>query len=297
MPEHLIFDYVAALPRSAAARPADRVGRHPRARSWPPACRRNRRPVRTSRDNGHPVPGQRPGPPGQRPGPPGPPGQRSGPPNPPYGPGGRGPGGPGGYPPQSGGDGGPFGSRRNLILAIVGGVVLVGAAIGIGFWLARPDTTATPPPVGQVSAAARLGVGGAELPPPSTPSGSASPSPSPSASGGSTAPDALPAGPPLAPNLIVVPMRTDDEDEDNASALPGRRGRRRHAAEAGRAGRQAGESHAAEGPDLDHLPGGRHAARDGLGRQGRSAISPTGSRPAATTWPAPAGARPTRRPW
>ena len=131
---------------------------------------------------------------------------------PPYGPGGRGPGGPGGYPPQSGGDGGPFGSRRNLILAIVGGVVLVGAAIGIGFWLVKPNTTATPPPVGQVSPPPASQT---TTPPPSapaTPSGSVTPSASPS--GGSTAPAALPAGPPLAPNLIVVPMRTDDDDDD-----------------------------------------------------------------------------------
>src|SRR6478672_10061880 len=148
MPEHLIFDYVAGLRRQPL--PAVPLGsaalvRPQLAASVPPQnpngpYQQGPRP---------PGPGQRPGPPGQRPGPPG---QRSGPPIPPYGPGGRGPGGPGGYPPQSGGDGGPFGSRRNLILAIVGGVVLVGAAIGIGFWLARPDTTATPPPVGQVSA-------------------------------------------------------------------------------------------------------------------------------------------------
>ncbi|HEY5980342.1 MAG TPA: hypothetical protein VIT41_11975 [Microlunatus sp.] len=133
---------------------------------------------------------------------------------PPYGPGGRGPGGPGGYPPQPGGDGGPFGSRRNLILAIVGGVVLIGAAIGIGFWLVKPGTSATPPPVGQVSAPP---VSQPATPLPSTtaaPSGSATPSPSPSASGGSTASGALPAGPALAPNLLVVPMRTDDDDED-----------------------------------------------------------------------------------
>ena len=160
-----------------------------------------------------PGPGQRPGPggpPGQRPGPPGP---RSGPPLPPYGPGGRGPGGPGGHPPQTGGDG-PLGSRRNLILAIIGGVVLIGAAIGIGFWLARPDPTATPP-VGQVSPPPGTETV-APSAPPITPSGtpSTSPSASPSTSGGSTAPAALPAGPALAPNLIVVPMRTDDDDED-----------------------------------------------------------------------------------
>jgi hypothetical protein len=93
-------------------------------------------------------------------------------------------------------------------------VVLVGAAIGIGFWLARPDTTAPPPPVGQVSAPPASETAAPSSPPPSTPSGSASPSPSPSTSGGSTAPAALPAGPPLAPNLIVVPMRTEDDDAD-----------------------------------------------------------------------------------
>ena len=210
MPEHLTFDDIAdfrvqllpAAPSGSAALLSPHL-----AASVPPQpptgpYQQGQRP---------PGPGQRPGPPGQ---PPGPPGQRSGPPVPPYGPGGRGPGGPGGHPPQSGGDGGPFGSRRNLILAIVGGVVLVGAAIGIGFWLARPDTTATPPPVGQVSAPPASETAAPSSAPPSTPSGSASPSPSDSASGGSTAPGALPAGPPLGPNLLVVPMRTDDDDED-----------------------------------------------------------------------------------
>ena len=213
MPEHLIFDYVVCVPRSAAA--AMPLG-SAALQSPQVAASVPQQPPNGPYQQGQrpPGPGQRPGPPGQRPGPPGPPGPRSGPPIPPYGPGGRGPGGPGGYPPQSGGDGGPFGSRRNLILAIVGGVVLVGAAIGIGFWLARPDTTATPPPVGQVSAPPASETAAPSSAPPSTPSGSASPSPSPSASGGSTAPGALPAGPPLAPNLIVVPMRTDDDDED-----------------------------------------------------------------------------------
>lgn len=152
-----------------------------------------------------------PAPPGQRPGPPGP---RNGPPLPPYGPGGRGPGGPGGYPPPSGGDG-PFGSRRNLILAIVGGVVLVGAAIGIGFWLARPDTTATTS-VGQVSPPPGVETPAPSSVPPSVPSGtpSTSPSSTPSTSGGSAAPDALPAGPPIPANLIIVPMRTADDDSD-----------------------------------------------------------------------------------
>jgi WD40 repeat protein len=209
MPEHLIFDFVTALRTQPlpAGPPGSALlaGPHLTASAPPPPSgpyQPGQRP---------PAPGQRPGPPGQRPGPPGP---RSGPPIPPYGPGGRGPGGPGGYPPQTGGDGGPFGSRRNLILAIVGGVVLVGAAIGIGFWLARPDTTATPPPVGQVSAPPASETAAPSSPPPSTPSASASPSPSPSTSGGSTAPAALPAGPPLAPNLIVVPMRTEDDDAD-----------------------------------------------------------------------------------
>ena len=214
MPEHLILDHLASLlPRPIPALPtgsAAIIGPQAAASAPPPPTgpyQPGQRP---------PVPGQRPGPPGppgQRPGPPGPPGQRQGPPNAPYGPGGRGPGGPGGYPPQSGGDGGPFGSRRNLILAIVGAVVLVGAAIGIGFFLARPDTTATPPPVGQVSPPPASESTAPSSAAPSIPSGS--PSPSPSVSGGSAAPDALPAGPPIAPNLMLVPMRTDDEDEDN----------------------------------------------------------------------------------
>jgi hypothetical protein len=209
MPEHVIFDFVAALrtqPLPAGASGTALLASSHLAASAPPPPSGPYQPGQRP-----PVPGQRPGPPGQRPGPPGP---RSGPPIPPYGPGGRGPGGPGGYPPQSGGDGGPFGSRRNLILAIVGGVVLVGAAIGIGFWLARPDTTATPPPVGQVSAPPATETAAPSSPPPSTSSGSVSPSPSPSTSAGSTAPAALPAGPPLAPNLIVVPMRTEDDDAD-----------------------------------------------------------------------------------
>ncbi len=158
-----------------------------------------------------PGPGQRPGPPGQRPGPPG---QRPGPPIPPYGPGGRGPGGPGGYPPQSGGEG-PFGSRRNLILAIVGGVVLVGAAIGIGYFLVRPDTTATPPTVGQVSAPPASPSTAPTSAAPSTASGSPSATPSTSPSGGSAAPGVLPAGPPLNPNLVVVPMRTENDDKSS----------------------------------------------------------------------------------
>ena len=157
MREHLIFDSVVAL--GIGPIPAGPQGSAALVefRSWPQACRRNRRTVRTSRDNGHQLPVSargRPGHPGHR--------NRTA------------------YPAvrtrwsrsrwagwiyhacPSGGDGGPFGSRRNLILAIVGGVVLVGAAIGIGFWLARPDTTATPPPV-DGERPARLGVGGAQL--------------------------------------------------------------------------------------------------------------------------------------
>lgn len=150
-----------------------------------------------------PNPPQRPVPPGQRPVPP----------TPPYGPGGRVPGGPGGFPPQAGG-GGPSGSRRNLILVIIGAVVLAAAAVGIGFWLARPNTTTGTPTGGQFSA-------GSETPPvftpatPATPAGSASPS----ASGtgnptGGSGGGVLPAGPPLGQNVVVVPMRTGDDDED-----------------------------------------------------------------------------------
>src|SRR5687768_16421393 len=110
MPEHVIFDFVAAVRTQPLPAGASGTALHPSshlAASAPPQPRGPNQPGQRP-----PVPGQRPGPPGQRPGPPGP---RSGPPIPPYGPGGRGPGGPGGYPPQSGGDGGPFGSRRNLI--------------------------------------------------------------------------------------------------------------------------------------------------------------------------------------
>ncbi len=94
-------------------------------------------------------------------------------------------------------------------------MVLIGAAIGIGFWLARPDTTATPP-VGQVSAPPATETVAPSSAPPATPSGSPSttPSASPSTSGGSTSPDALPAGPPIPANLMVVPMRTQDDDTD-----------------------------------------------------------------------------------
>jgi Tol biopolymer transport system component len=157
-------------------------------------------------------------PPGQRPVPPG---QRPGPATQAHGASGRGPGGPGGYPPQAGDGGGPLGSRRNLILAIIGGVVLVAAAIGIGFWLFKPNSTAVPPPAGQISAAPPSPSTPATPTAPSagaTPSGSpASDTADPSAPGSPSAPTgpaALPAGAPLAPNLILVPMRTEDDDED-----------------------------------------------------------------------------------
>ena len=187
-----------------------------------------------------PVPGQRPGPPGQRPGPPG---QRPGPPIPPYGPGGRGPGGPGGYPPQSGGDGGPFGSRRNLILAIVGGVVLIGAAIGIGFWLVKPGGSATPPPVGQVSAAARLP--GHDAPPfdarhpvrigVAVTVGDWRIDGAGRATGGST------AGPQSDRGADAHRRRR----RRHPTALPGRCRKLRRPREAARSGREAGEPHAA----------------------------------------------------
>lgn len=175
--------------------------------STPPSSgpQQQRPPGPPQRPTGPPVP------PGHRPGPPGP---RNGPPPPPYGTGGRGPGGPGGYPPQGGGDG-PFGSRRNLVLAIVGGVLLIGAAIGIGFWLARPDTTATPP-IGQVSPPSDAETAAPSSPTPGAPTATPSipPSASPSTSGGSPSPGTLPAGPPIPANLLVVPMRTGDDDSD-----------------------------------------------------------------------------------
>lgn len=204
MPENLIFDYFAAAPTE----PLPAVPTGSAMVSSPPSPR-----LAASM----PTPPQRPVPPGQRPMPPLPPGQRPGPPTQPYG-GGRGPGGPGGYPPQSSGGGGPFGSRRNLILAIVGAVVLIGAAVAIGFWFAKPDTStvAAPSPGGQVSAPTTAVT--PTTPPSATgsPSAPASPTTAPStpASGGTTAPAALPAGPPIGQNLVVVPMRTEDDDED-----------------------------------------------------------------------------------
>ena len=237
MPEHLIFDYFAAAATEPlpAVPTGSAVATSPRS---PQAAASMPNPPQ--RPAGPPGAGQRPGPPGQRPLPPG---QRPGPATQAYGAGGRGPGGPGGYPPQSGGDGGPLGSRRNLILAIVGAVVLIGAAVAIGFWLARPDTTAAPPG-GQITAPPATGTPSTT---PATPSSPATPlSASPSAggsgsatpSGGASSPAsaALPAGPPLGQNLIVVPMRTD-EDEDSRplylvdsnggtpQALPGSDGR------------------------------------------------------------------------
>ena len=208
-PEHLIFDYFAGAPTeplpavptgsSAALSP-----RSPQVMASAPA-----------------TPPQRPVPPG-----PGgrPPGQRPGPPTQPYGAGGRGgPGGPG-YPPQAGGgSGGPLGSRRNLILAIVGGVVGVGAAIGLGFWLFRPETTVVAPPTGQVSAPpATAAPSGASPTPsaslPSTSATSSSTNPSapgtPTAGSSSSAPAGLPVAAPLPANLVVVPMRTDSDDDD-----------------------------------------------------------------------------------
>ncbi|HEU5485484.1 MAG TPA: Hsp70 family protein [Microlunatus sp.] len=215
MPEHLIFDYFSAAPTEPL--PAVPAGA---------AVASSPRTPLVAASASHPP--QRPaGPPGQRPLPPGqqrpmPPGQRPGPATQPYG-GGHGPGGPGGYPPQSGGGGGPFGSRRNLILAIVGAVVLVGAAVAIGFWLARPETTVTgTPPGGQVTAPTGPATPVSTPATPGTPSAPTTPLSSSPSAGGSTTPSAgasppaaaLPAGPPLAQNLVVVPMRTDDDDED-----------------------------------------------------------------------------------
>jgi Tol biopolymer transport system component len=94
-------------------------------------------------------------------------------------------------------------------------VVLVGAAIGIGYFLVRPDTTATPPTVGQVSAPPASPSTAPTSAAPSTASGSPSATPSTSPSGGSAAPGVLPAGPPLNPNLVVVPMRTENDDKSS----------------------------------------------------------------------------------
>ena len=218
MPEHLIFDYFAAAATEPlpAVPTGSAVATSPRSPQIAASM-----PTPPQRPTGPVGQGQRPGPPGQGPMPPG---QRPGPATQAYGAGGRGPGGPGGYPPQSGGDGGPMGSRRNLILAIIGAVVLIGAAIGIGFWLARPETTATPPG-GQITAPPASGSPATAPATPATPGTPATPvAPSASASGGGSATPssgtsapaaALPAGPPLAQNLIVVPMRTDEDDEDS----------------------------------------------------------------------------------
>lgn len=209
MPENLIFDYFSsrpteplpAVPSGAAMASSPRSPQV--AASMPP-------------------PPQRPGGPGQRPGPPGPPGAPGAPrapgqrPGPPYGGGGHGPGGPGGYPPQAGGDG-P--SRRNLILAIVGGVVLVAAAVGIGYWLFKPDTdVVTGTPGGQISSAPATGSPaaptGPSTPVSAPPSGSATPSGPAGPSTSSPASSGLPAGPPLAPSQVIIPMRTSDDDDD-----------------------------------------------------------------------------------
>lgn len=221
MSEHLIFDYFSAAPTEPL--PAVPTGSMSPVRAPLPAGAAAATSPRSPQlAASMPTPPQRPVPPGQRPMPPMPPGQRPGPPTQPYGGGGRGPGGPGGYPGSSGG-GGPFGSRRNLILAIVGAVVLIGAAVAIGFWFTRPDTStvAAPSPGGQITAPpTSASTGPAPSGSPSTSSsanGTSSPSASASSAptdGGSTAPAALPAGPPIAQNLIVVPMQTEDDDED-----------------------------------------------------------------------------------
>jgi len=92
---------------------------------------------------------------------PGSPGARPGyepepPPTQPYG-AGSGPGGPGGYPPGPGGDGsGGFGGK--LISIIAGALVLVGAAVGVGFMIsgrgAPPTPSATPSTTPSVSPSA-----------------------------------------------------------------------------------------------------------------------------------------------
>lgn len=90
---------------------------------------------------------------------------------------------------------GDGGSRGKLILAIIGGVLAVALAIGIGFWVGRPKTT---PPTGTPSIV------------PST-----SPTPTPTQTPGDNA-DAqlgLPTAEPIAANLIVVPMRTADDEQ------------------------------------------------------------------------------------
>lgn len=197
MPEHLIFDYFTEPIPSAASASTPQQG---------PA--------------GPPPSGQRPIPPGQYPAPPG---HRPGPPTQPYG-GGRGPGGPAGYPPKSGG-GGPFGSRRNLVLAIIGAIVLVAVAIGIGFWLSKPKETVTGTPGGQISAPGteQSPVGSPPVtgaPPETSATASGAPDAPPTggtggpSSGESVSPNTLPAGPPLPPTVVVVPMRTDDDDSD-----------------------------------------------------------------------------------
>lgn len=112
-----------------------------------------------------------------------------------------------------GGGDGPFGSRRNLILVIVGAVVLVGVAIGIGYWVAKPDATTGAPEGGQISAppVSQTPVTTTQT---STPTGSQSPTASgtSTATAGSGQANALPVGPPLGQNMIVVPMRTQDDD-------------------------------------------------------------------------------------
>ncbi len=186
-------------------------------------------------------PGQRP--PGQQ-GQPGggrraaPPGYPPGPQTQPYGT--RGPGGPGGYPPGPGGNGsGPFGSRRRLILIIVGIVVLVAAAVGVGVLITRPSgEVANPSPsivVPQASTPATPGTpatpaqtGAPSASPAGTPSGAASPSGT-SASSPTTQP--LPSAGAIPESIVVVPMRrgggsdrplylVDSEGQINRVKLP-----------------------------------------------------------------------------
>lgn len=91
--------------------------------------------------------------------------------------------------------------------------MLIGAAIGIGYWVAKPDATTGAPEGGQISAppVSQTPVTTTQS---STPTGSQSPSSSgtSTATAGSAQANTLPVGPPLGQNMIVVPMRTQDDD-------------------------------------------------------------------------------------
>ncbi len=158
----------------------------------------------------YPQQGQRP--PGQRPQgrPSGPPPGYGPPPTQPYG-GRGGPGGPGGYPPGPGGMGSGGSGSRRLILIIAGVVVLVAAAIGVGYLVTRPDNpVATPSPTTVVGSTSPTPTPAETGSPTASPSASPNASPSASASSTSTTSpnvQALPKAAAIPESVVIVPMR------------------------------------------------------------------------------------------